>query len=752
MRGRWIACFSLTQPKARSYSVNVDGDELATGRRAPGWALFQRSGQTVGVAVRDFWRQFPKGIEVNEQGDLVVHLWKAGAQPLVTGGGEAKRHELYLAFGDDGGALQGLLHPLRAVAPALWYSETKGFVRPLLLVEPEQLPLFPPSLSAYEDFVETGYADLMRSREINGDYGWRNYGDWSTTWDPDGWGNTEYDLSHVYFLQFARTGDLRYFELAESAARHWMDVDIIWAAHDVRWLGIGLRHSTQHRSGNIEPAHTWLQGLVDYYHLTGDRRSLEAAQLSGDGFARWALQGHPHLAPKSVPRTAGWMLIGLMYLYESTLDPHYLQAAEVVVGVLAAGQDPDGQWTHRMASTEVEGNPMRSKPFMTAVVLRGLADYHRVTKEPRAAEMIVRGSEVLVDKYWSETARGFPYITDEPQYPPRPSTGNLLLLEGFTYAYQLTGDEKYLRVARLGFDSGIEASRRSLGAPNSGKLVAQSLRHTAQTLVYLMEPKPLALMPTTPQLGPHGFSDAGLSFVRLNTEGPMEGVLQITDTSEGLEFSWSEYCYAFAPGERSVQVPLSVRPRKTLAPGTYSYTVHDPMHPELSSKVAVKLPGWRVVDELRPSMTNTFFGTLDWRLTSDESDGWAYATEDAQRFDSDATRLRRKANTHEYLIYDEPGLFDFKVTFYLPAGSEKASGTQVQAAISVDQGPWVALMTECTWEKGSDDADAIKVVMTPCKEERYYRGEARLRVSVQGGEDPAFPQIGRIEISGWKKP
>src|SRR5690606_31073026 len=116
-------------------------------------------------------------------------------------------------------------------------------------------------------------------------------------------------------------------------ARHWMDVDLIWATDDIVWLGGGMQHSTAHRS-YAGDHHTWNQGMIDYYLLTGDRRSLEAARAVGDFFAYLAFERPERHRPRLHqnpqrdvnPRSPGWGLIALVAIYEATLDPYYLEA------------------------------------------------------------------------------------------------------------------------------------------------------------------------------------------------------------------------------------------------------------------------------------------------------------------------------------------------------------------------------------------------------------------------------------------
>jgi hypothetical protein len=749
------SCFRLLQSDPNTFEVVADGQQLATGHRAAGCVDLHSGNRRLGVGVRHFWEQSPKGIVVDDKGDLLVDLWTEQTRPLVMGGGEAKRHELYISLGDtDIEALPGMLDPLRAVAPTEWYSASGGFGRPFLLVEEDELPLYDAHVGMYEAFVQKGYEQLMENQAHFGEYGWRNFGDWSTTWDIDGWGNCEYDLAYVYFQQFARTGDLAFFDLAETTARHWMDVDLIWAANNLYWLGGGLQHSEAHRH-YAAADHTWSQGLLEYYHLTGDRRSLEAALAVGDFFAHLALerpnQRRPRvgqLPSKDLPtRNPGWALIALVALYESTSDPYYLEAASAVVDILAEEQQSDGQWTYRIPANEIESRPIATKPFMTAIILRGLGDYHRITQDAKAAEMLVRGLTFLVEELWSPHALGYPYI-DDPQYSAEAGNTSLLLLDAFAYAYELTADRRFLEVAVQGFQAAIQRQSGRLESSNLGKIVAQALRHTPQSLAVLMQPKEMILRgPGSVSVARAGATGAAVTITRLHTAESLRGTLTTQDLPHGLRVIPPQIAYVLEPGEKQTSLQLAIEPSATTPPGSYELVLADTAHDELMLSLPVIVPGWRVVDDFRPPQVHGWFGEAAFQVCEEQSQGWQYSTTDAEHFFSDAHRLYRNAASEEYLIYDAPGLFDFALTFYAPVSRKEQVAAQIQVCMITDQTHPQAIPTELAWTMPSTGEYAMGVI-TP--KERVFRGDGKLKVTVAAGGDPVFPQLGRLEISGWQ--
>src|SRR5207237_185950 len=99
----------------------------------------------------------------------------------------------------------------------------------------------------------------------------------------DAWGNLEYDLSQVLGLAWAATGSRLFLEALVPAARHYRDVDVIHhAPGHPQWVGLNHPHTALHftfgKPAYVDLGHTWTEGLLTYYRLTGETRALEAAR------------------------------------------------------------------------------------------------------------------------------------------------------------------------------------------------------------------------------------------------------------------------------------------------------------------------------------------------------------------------------------------------------------------------------------------------------------------------------------------
>lgn len=95
------------------------------------------------------------------------------------------------------------------------------------------------------------------------------------------WINNEYDMPHNFMIMLARSGDRRYYDYLKAATEHWYDVDLCHHSNQPYKQGLLYTHSVDHISGQPVPSHQWVEGLLDYYHLTGNPNGLEAALAIG---------------------------------------------------------------------------------------------------------------------------------------------------------------------------------------------------------------------------------------------------------------------------------------------------------------------------------------------------------------------------------------------------------------------------------------------------------------------------------------
>jgi hypothetical protein len=293
----------------RGYRVRAGGREAFGLRASPQVALRGANGG-VAVAVQEFWQQFPKALEAEDK-RLRVGLFPGQWDDLFElQGGEQKTHTVWFDFTPAG--LDWVHRPARVCATPAWYADT-GAV-PFLTPDPR------PGASAELDSLLAeslnGANSLFARREVIDEYGWRNFGDFyadhEAAYCPDpppvvSHYNNQYDVIYGTLLQYLRTGDGRWFELADPLARHVLDIDIYRTTRDRALYSGGLFWHTEHyrdaatgthrgfsaakarpgqpSGGGPCDEHNYTTGLLHYYYLTGEKAARDAVL----GLADWVL-------------------------------------------------------------------------------------------------------------------------------------------------------------------------------------------------------------------------------------------------------------------------------------------------------------------------------------------------------------------------------------------------------------------------------------------------------------------------------
>ncbi len=473
-------------------------DGVAAGEKAPGWMDVANARGGLSVMLRAFWQQFPKELSVDSDGLLTVSLHPVRASgptpdlkyPSQDGLTKRYRRPNTFYFPREGGAktyqllmrfheatpdpstaerLNDLFQlPPRLVAPAAWYARTEVF---------GQLVEAGPWSAGYDRYLIDGiYTPSIEQLKSTGGlaipYGWRDYGDrmrggWAAV-SPNGvkipsFYNDTHVGAHNFFIQYVRTLDPRWWDLAEMASRHWMDIDV---SHCNRWgywaksFGPGEGHMIKHEvidhdDRNLHHGHAHISGLPDYYLLTGDRRALEVIHEVGNWWVNAAPVffktpvSNPHWA--EAERDYAWPLYVMNEVYRVTGDPKYLQAgAQVVRHLIGWWQTPsdhivDGRvigrndwrvgtgWWYMYPR---EGNsplPPRhsngTNPWMAGALLSSVIRFleydtdYRFVDHAVLNEMLLQTMNYVVKNGWQETRTYRPYDYFAYSEANRPTDG-----------------------------------------------------------------------------------------------------------------------------------------------------------------------------------------------------------------------------------------------------------------------------------------------------------------------------------------
>lgn len=270
------------------------------------------------------------------------------------------------------------------------------------------------------------------------------------------WCNNEYDYPHACALEYVRTGIRRFLDYNIASCRHWMDVDVCHYHVDPLYIGGQWEHTNGHcKNGAMVCSHEWVEGLLDYYHFTGDERGLETAIGIGENVLR--LLDTPMYAGvgEMSARETGWALRSLTALYVETSDEKWLSKCKWILDNFKLWEEKYGNWL-----APYTDNTVIRVGFMISVAVGSVMRYYREFPDEEIKQMILRAVDDLIESCYMEEIGLFYY----KELPSLKRLGNnTLLLEALAIAFELTGDEKYLKPGILTFKQAIAAGSPGVG-------------------------------------------------------------------------------------------------------------------------------------------------------------------------------------------------------------------------------------------------------------------------------------------------
>ena len=264
------------------------------------------------------------------------------------------------------------------------------------------------------------------------------------------WVNNEYDFPHACALMYMRTGIRRYLDFCMVHASHWQDVDVCHYSSDPLKIGGLIEHTKGHvMNGVLVPSHEWVEGFLDYYHLTGDERGLETALGIGDNIMRLLDTPAYAVAGESNARETGWALRALTALYIETGNEKYRAQCDRIVGYFEKWYGDYGCF-----AAPYTDNTLIHVGFMISVAVGSLMRYYRVNKTDELKSLILLAVDDILDNCMLDC--GLFYYKELPSLTRLGN--NSLLLEAMATGYELTGDKKYL-------EAGLGTIKRVLREP-----------------------------------------------------------------------------------------------------------------------------------------------------------------------------------------------------------------------------------------------------------------------------------------------
>lgn len=430
--------------------------------------------EDIGVCATVFqaFQNFPKAVRSDKNGAVVfllpnqdVNADKTSASPVVFASGMAREQRFLLHFHEAKEPIYELDN-----RSLIYQMPDKPYILPEVFESACVMPdIF---LSSDESDVDVEISLIDKADSHARCYGMLNFGDapdpgYTEQGRGNGnlvWTNNEYDYPHAMYMMYARSGVRRFFDYANVAAWHWMDVDVCHYSADPLRVGGQWEHTRRHTGGSENGAgsqgemvcsHEWVEGLIDLYHFTGDERALNTAIGIGENVLRLLDTPMYQVAGESSARETGWALRTLTALYVETHDRKWVEKCQWIVSQFKAWNDRYGGWL-----APYTDNTTIRVGFMISVAVGSLMRYYRVFPSDELKEMMVKAIDDLTENFM--TPQGI-FVYKELPSLSRNGT-NTLLLEAMAIGYELTGDEKYLDFGKKTFKRSYGESRGMSGS------------------------------------------------------------------------------------------------------------------------------------------------------------------------------------------------------------------------------------------------------------------------------------------------
>ncbi|MCG3179131.1 MAG: hypothetical protein BIFFINMI_01462 [Phycisphaerae bacterium] len=384
------------------------GKESGEGMRAPGWIQADDGQVTVTAGCRWFWQTFPKSLELRAPGQLSVGLWSQyWPRGHVFEGHIHRTHELVFDFNASGKGLDPnsrfLAFSQRLIAtPDARHNLASRVYGDFMLPNPTDWPNYEmASLAAVvpglDPKVNPSWASGMEiEREKCENYDTWKFGDSN----KDSWHYfgqyQELDVPYGLMVQYARTGDLRFFRFAEEIDRFLLDIPAYGGGYG-------------HQMG--EPSHYYAYGPLLY------------ADAAAEPFLRDAIVHshrivHPapwHMRSLAIVMWSNWALANGF----GDADGAYRKGMD---SALAYWDKVYNKQTH-----DIGGFNHKDQVFMLGMGSDAMGRY----LESNPADKVRREQLVEVFRKWMKDGNH-----------PDKTTAN-----GFAYAYRFSGDPAFLDFA-----------------------------------------------------------------------------------------------------------------------------------------------------------------------------------------------------------------------------------------------------------------------------------------------------------------
>ncbi len=355
-------------------SIYKNKSVLSEAQRAKGWLDISDSSRGISVGIKNFIQEYPKELEIIPRSNSVnAYIWPASVGPMGFerkntkkdgemldnfAQGVAKTTEFIYYFHDDTKVenidltMDYVLDSPIAHASPEWYMSAKiyGNMAPYDSEHPE-----------FENALQYKFDWMAFNQEWESWFSMFDFGDVKTYYFGGEWymwNNNEPTVDFMLWTNFMRTGNSKYYHMAQNMSKHTMDVDNIhwpkkrtyvgqindaidfWNYKDepesTPYLGIGRRHGEEHWQALLS-AHVWIQGWLASYYITGDQRALEVAKMTGDTYLNRIWGDHDLRG-----RRLYLSILNLVELYDATKSEKYKNELDGRVKIMLELQKEQG--------------------------------------------------------------------------------------------------------------------------------------------------------------------------------------------------------------------------------------------------------------------------------------------------------------------------------------------------------------------------------------------------------------------------
>ena len=343
-----------------------------------GWLTVAGQGGGVTGVLRYFKHIWPVGLQCDAKG-VDVQLFKPGDERMPffgTYAGEAMTHEIWLALTAD--------VPEAAVAANLSRRvETPPRLNTSTLIRDSHawgtLPRIDPENHSaeyammVERYLDPWYAKTYKDIRHYGGYPGNNF---------------YWNRLHSIYMLYAMTGERKWYNRAERANRHYMDVCTLNWWPDGSKVGAKVRNTDKFFA--VYLVHQNPHPMFDHWNMTGDPDGFRLGRANAD-FVADNEQMRAHTDGKSA-RQQGWPLMAMVRALQETGDERYATQARHIVDVAINHMERRrGAYLQRHGSCSHLG----IVPFMTGILCSGLRQYHLWTGDDRAGVALVQNAEAM---------------------------------------------------------------------------------------------------------------------------------------------------------------------------------------------------------------------------------------------------------------------------------------------------------------------------------------------------------------------